>query len=99
MDDFTKSLGKQMNLVMKRMEETKKIRMRLRERQLEEEEDKYRKKEVENKLQLDRITKNQEWREKKKSFCSYGRDEFLNDCISNRKVTYTDDKQLKIEQL
>ena len=86
MDDFTKSLGKQMNLVMKRMEETKKIRMRLRERQLEEEEDRYRKKEMEKKLQLERISKNQEWREKKKSFGSYGRDEFLNDCISNRKV-------------
>ena len=75
-----------MNLVMKRMEETKKIRMRLRERQLEEEEDRYRKKEMDKKLQLERISKNQEWREKKKSFGSYGREEFLNDCISNRKV-------------
>ena len=67
LDDFTKSLGKQMNLVMKRMEETKKVRMRLRERQQQEEEEKLKKKESEKKLQLERISKNQEWRERKRS--------------------------------
>ena len=55
-----------MNLVMKRMEETKKIRMRLRERQLAEIDQKYQRKELEGKLQLERISRNQEWRQRKK---------------------------------
>jgi len=67
LDDFTKSLGKQMNLVMKRMEETKKIRMRIRERQQAEEDERYQRKELEKTLQLERISKNQEWRERKKT--------------------------------
>ena len=70
LDDFTKSLGKQMNLVMKRMEETKKVRMRLREKQQEEEGEKMMKKEIEKKEQLERISRNKEWREKKRSSCS-----------------------------
>ena len=49
MDDFTKSLGKQMNLVMKRMEETKKVRMRLREKQQDEEGERMLKKEIQKK--------------------------------------------------
>lgn len=67
MDDFTKSLGKQMNLVMKRMEETKKIRMKMRQKLALEEEEKFRKKEMEKKLQMDRIEKNKEWRDRKKA--------------------------------
>ena len=70
LDDFTKSLGKQMNLVMKRMEETKKVRMRLREKQQEEEGEKMMKKEIEKKEQLERISRNKEWREKKRSSIS-----------------------------
>ena len=72
MDDFTKSLGKQMNLVMKRMEETKKVRMRLREKQQEEEGEKMIKKEMEKKEQLERMSRNKEWREKKRSSSSSG---------------------------
>ena len=72
MDDFTKSLGKQMNLVMKRMEETKKVRMRLREKQQEEEGEKMMKKEMEKKEQLERMSRNKEWREKKRSSISSG---------------------------
>ena len=89
LDDFTKSLGKQMNLVMKRMEETKKIRMRLRERQLEEIERKYRKKELEGKLQLERISRNQEWRERKKFSGSYSHANFFDDLQypSNRQLS------------
>lgn len=67
LDDFTKSLGKQMNLVMKRMEETKKIRMKMRQKLALEEEEKFRKKEMEKKLQMDRIEKNKEWRDRKKA--------------------------------
>ena len=55
-----------MNLVMKRMEETKKVRMRLRERQQQDEDERLKKKELEKKIQLDRISKNREWREKKR---------------------------------
>lgn len=70
MDDFTKSLGKQMNLVMKRMEETKKVRMRLREKQQDEEGERMLKKEIQKKEQLERISRNKEWREKKRSSSS-----------------------------
>ena len=66
LDDFTKSLGKQMNLVMMRMEETKRIRMKIRHKQMMEEEERFRKKEMEKKLQMERIEKNREWREKKR---------------------------------
>jgi len=66
LDDFTKSLGKQMNLVMMRMEETKKIRMKMRHKTAMEEEDKFRRKEMEKKNQIERIEKNKEWRDKKK---------------------------------
>ena len=56
-----------MNLVMKRMEETKKIRMKIRQRQMMEEEEKFRKKEMEKKVQMERIEKNKEWRDKKRA--------------------------------
>ena len=80
MDDFTKSMGKQMNLVIKRMEETKKVRMRLREKQVVEEEETFRRREVEKKIQLERISRNKQWRQKKKPF------DFYDDWDSNRKV-------------
>lgn len=80
MDDFTKSMGKQMNLVIKRMEETKKVRMRLREKQVVEEEERFRRREVDEKIQLERISRNKQWRQKKKPFG------FYDDWDSNRKV-------------
>ena len=43
------------------------IRMRIRERQQAEEDERYQRKEVEKTLQLERISKNQEWRERKKT--------------------------------
>ena len=75
-----------MNLVMKRMEETKKIRMRIRERQLEDEERRIDFKAMEKETQLERIAKNKEWRERKKTSGATNslRDQFLDDCISNR---------------
>ena len=56
-----------MNLVMKRMEETKKIRMRIRERQVEDEERRICYKAMEKETQLDRMAKNKEWRDRKYS--------------------------------
>ena len=75
-----------MNLVMKRMEETKKIRMRIRKRQLEDEERRIGFKAMEKETQLERIAKNKEWRERKKTSGATTslRDQFLDDCISNR---------------
>ena len=75
-----------MNLVMKRMEETKKIRMRIRERQVEDEERRIGYKAMEKETQLDRMAKNKEWRERKRSTGSSNslRDQFLDDCINNR---------------
>eukprot|EP00092_Neocalanus_flemingeri_P028234 GFUD01030660.1.p1 GENE.GFUD01030660.1~~GFUD01030660.1.p1 ORF type:complete len:225 (+),score=64.61 GFUD01030660.1:146-820(+) len=79
LDDFTKSLGKQMNLVMMRMEETKKIRMKMRHKTRNEVEDKFRKKEMDRKLATERIQKNKEWRGRKRSengeMESFGSDE------------------------
>ena len=71
---------------MKRMEETKKIRMRIRERQLEDEERRIDFKAMEKETQLERIAKNKEWRERKKTNGATNslRDQFLDDCISNR---------------
>lgn len=75
-----------MNLVMKRMEETKKIRMRIRERQVEDEERRIGYKAMEKETQLERMAKNKEWRERKRNTGSSNslRDQFLDDCISNR---------------
>ena len=71
---------------MKRMEETKKIRMRIREKQLEDEERRIGFKAMEKETQLERIAKNKEWRERKKTSGATNslRDHFLDDCISNR---------------
>ena len=67
MDDFTKSLGKQMNLVLKRMEMTERVRSKLREQRRQEallEEEKMANK---KQMEFDRIEKNREWRQKKMS--------------------------------
>ena len=55
-----------MNLVMMHMEETKRIRMKMRQKTMNEAEDKFRKKEMERKLQVERIEKNKEWRDRKR---------------------------------
>ena len=76
---------------MKRMEETKKIRMRIRERQLEDEERRIGNKAMEKEVQLDRIYKNKEWRERKRNSTktlNSLRDQFLDDCISNRYINF-----------
>eukprot|EP00090_Calanus_glacialis_P019133 TRINITY_DN29476_c0_g1_i1.p1 TRINITY_DN29476_c0_g1~~TRINITY_DN29476_c0_g1_i1.p1 ORF type:complete len:232 (+),score=72.30 TRINITY_DN29476_c0_g1_i1:62-697(+) len=84
LDDFTKSLGKQMNLVMMRMEETKKIRMKMRQKQMMEAEEKFRKKELDKKVQNERIEKNKKWRDRKRS--EYGDTELSDEgSIASRK--------------
>ena len=65
MDDFTKSLGKQMNLVLKRMEMTERVRTKLRDQRRQEalmEEEKMKNK---KQMEFERIEKNREWRQKK----------------------------------
>lgn len=65
LDDFTKSLGKQMNLVMYRMQDTENIRMRLRERARQEVRDKFEKEEREEKERDERLERNRKWRQRK----------------------------------
>ena len=65
LDDFTKSLGKQMNLVLKRMEMTERVRSKLRDKRRQDalmEEDRLSQK---KQLEFERIEKNREWRQKK----------------------------------
>jgi len=65
LDDFCKSLGKQMNLVMYRMQDTENLRMRIRERNRASVRDKARNEEVREKYHMDRLEKNRKWRDKK----------------------------------
>ena len=73
-----------MNLVMMRMEETKKIRMKMRQKQMMEAEEKFRKKEMNKKVQNERIEKNKKWRDRKRS--EYGDTELSDEgSIASRK--------------
>ena len=65
MDDFTKSLGKQMNLVMYRMEDTERVRYQLRERRRQEVREKAARDEEKEKKQMERMERNRKWRERK----------------------------------
>jgi len=65
LDDFTKSLGKQMNLVMYRMQDTENVRMRLREESRRRVREKFEKEERDEKLKEERIERNKKWRQKK----------------------------------
>ena len=57
LDDFTKSLGKQMTLVMYRMQDTENVRMRLREESRRRLREKFEKEEAEDKAKVREITK------------------------------------------
>lgn len=65
LDDFCKSLGKQMNLVMYRMEYTERVRTKLREDRRRAIREKAEKEEEREKKQMERIEKNRKWRERK----------------------------------
>jgi len=65
LDDFTKSLGKQMNLVMYRMQDTENVRMKLREESRRRVREKFEKEEREEKLKEERIERNKKWRQKR----------------------------------
>ena len=54
LDDFTKSLGKQMTLVMYRMQDTENVRMRLREEKRRQVREKFEKEEAEDKAKVKR---------------------------------------------
>merc|ERR1719318_1540079 len=65
LDDFTKSLGKQMNLVLYRMEDTERVRYQLRERRRQEMREKAAREEEKEKKQVERMERNRKWRERK----------------------------------
>jgi len=65
LDDFLKSLGKQMTLVMYRMEDTERIRFKLREDRRREVREKAENEEAREKEQLERLARNKRWRERK----------------------------------
>lgn len=65
LDDFCKSLGKQMNLVMYRMADTENLRMKLRERTRSQIREKATREEEREKAQIERLERNRKWREKK----------------------------------
>ena len=62
LDDFCKSLGKQMNLVMYRMEYTERIRTKIKEEKRREVREKADKEELKEKIQMERIERNRKWR-------------------------------------
>ena len=60
-----KSLGKSMNLVMYRMQDTENVRFRLREERRQDVRMKAEREEEREKLQMERLERNKKWREKK----------------------------------
>ena len=60
-----KSLGKQMNLVMYRMQDTERVRFKLREDRRQELRTKAEREEEREKMQMERVERNRKWREKK----------------------------------
>jgi len=64
-DDFLKSLGKQMNLVMYRMQDTENVRTKLREERRQDVRIKAEMEEEREKMQMERLERNRKWREKK----------------------------------
>ena len=65
LDDFLKSLGKQMTLTMYRMEDTERVRFKLREDRRREVREKAEKEEEMEKLKEERLERNRRWRERK----------------------------------
>ena len=65
LDDFCKSLGKQINLVMYRMEDTERVCTKLREDRRRAVREKAEMEELKEKSQMERIEQNKKWREKK----------------------------------
>merc|ERR1712059_98386 len=63
LDDFCKSLGKTMNLVMYRMQDTENLRMKLRERRRMEDREKAAKAETRDRAVFERMERNRRWRE------------------------------------
>jgi len=65
LDDFCKSLGKQMSLVMYRMQDTERVRTKLREDRRFAVREKAELEEHKEKSQMERIERNRKWRERK----------------------------------
>ena len=64
LDDFLKSLGKSMNLVMYRMQDTERVRTKLREDRRQALRTKAEREEEREKMQMERLERNRKWREK-----------------------------------
>ena len=62
LDDFLKSLGKSMNLVMYRMQDTERVRTKLREDRRQELRTKAEREEEREKAQMERLERNRKWR-------------------------------------
>eukprot|EP00092_Neocalanus_flemingeri_P004029 GFUD01004336.1.p1 GENE.GFUD01004336.1~~GFUD01004336.1.p1 ORF type:complete len:247 (+),score=77.79 GFUD01004336.1:231-971(+) len=65
LDDFLKSLGKQMNLVMYRMQDTERIRSKLREGRRQDLRINAEREEEKEKMIMERLERNRKWRERK----------------------------------
>ena len=65
LDDFLKSLGKSMNLVMYRMQDTERVRTKLREDRRQALRTNAEREEEREKMQMERLERNRKWREKK----------------------------------
>jgi len=89
LDDFCKSLGKQMNLVMYRMEYTERVRTKLREDRRRAVREKAEMEEQREKTQMERIEKNRKWREKKSGA------EKLNDDLDDKVLDEKEERKMK----
>ena len=89
LDDFCKSLGKQMNLVMYRMEDTERVRTKLREGRRQEIRDKAAQEEENEKKQMERIERNRKWRERK-----YGK-ESISEFKDNKPIDEREERKQK----
>jgi len=89
LDDFCKSLGKQMNLVMYRMEYTERVRTKLREDRRRAVREKAEMEEQREKTQMERIEKNRKWREKKSGA------EKLNDDLDDKALDEKEERKMK----
>lgn len=75
LDDFLKSLGKQMNLVMYRMEDTERLRSRMRERRRREVFEKAEKEEEREKAIFARAERNRRWRARREAGAALKKDD------------------------
>jgi len=89
LDDFLKSLGKQMNLVMYRMQDTERVRFKLREDRRQAVRTKAEREELMEKMVMERLERNRKWRERK-----FGTDN-LEDIAEEKVLDEKEERRLK----